>query len=149
MNDVNVLVGVYGTLRKGCGAEARLGNAELVDTIEVLIPYAMYSTGPYPVLVSTNSINKIVFEVYNIKHSETLRELDAYEGYPDLYGKETIETELGDVIIYTGGDSLKEYVKNGYFEQITSGDWAKHRQTIEKEAIEAFRSSTFISSTSI
>lgn len=140
MNDINVLVGVYGTLRKGCGAEARLGNAKLVDTIEVLIPYAMYSTGPYPVLVSSNSINKIVFEVYNVKHSETLRELDIYEGYPDLYGKETIETDLGEVIIYTGGNSLKEYVKNGYFKQITSGDWVKYKEKTEKEAIGAFSS---------
>ena len=56
--------------------------------------------GNFPALITTATTRTIEGDVWEITQ-DTLDRLDAYEGYPHLYTRETVVTEAGhSVIVY-------------------------------------------------
>ena len=104
---------VYGTLRENlpdmAGGGTLLGPAITEGRI--------YNLGAYPaVQVGKFGGNPIVGEVWEVTDQQ-LRNLDRYEGYPNLYQREQIETPYGIAYIYT----MKHLVRDAAV--IESGDW--------------------------
>ena len=119
-----MLISVYGTLRKGCGANYKMDNTEFIGISKENVNFKMLHLGGFPGLVKSEEKNELVFETYKIKDDDkdTLRILDQYEGYPSFYDRCEIELENLGVkswVYYLKND--KEY--NGGRNQILSGDW--------------------------
>lgn len=104
-------VGVYGTLKKGHGANRLLETARFVKAGYYKIPYQMYDIGSYPALMPDSKINKIYLEIYDVDRG-TLENLDRYEGYPNLYKKHLLNLDEEEVTIYVGGDTIKNHIPN-------------------------------------
>ncbi len=87
------LVFVYGTLMRA-GANhrvlARLGG-RFVDEARTAEPRTLVDLGPYPALLPTTApaTTCVIGEVWEVDDS-ALRELDAFEGVPDLYTRERL-----------------------------------------------------------
>lgn len=103
-------VGVYGTLKKGFGANGMLATSRFVKSGYFQIPYQMYDLGAFPALVPDSKMNKIFLEIYDVDRS-TMQQLDRYEGYPNLYKKHLINLEEDEVTIYVGGDSINNQIE--------------------------------------
>lgn len=121
---MSILISVYGTLRKGCGADYKMLNTEFIGISKENINFKMLYLGGFPGLVKSEEKNELVFETYKIKDDDkdTLRTLDQYEGYPSFYDRCEIELENLGVkswVYYLKND--KEYIND--CEQIKSGDW--------------------------
>jgi gamma-glutamylcyclotransferase (GGCT)/AIG2-like uncharacterized protein YtfP len=115
----NLLVFVYGTLRRGEVNDHLLGEAYFRGhhTTEPL--YKMVSLGSYPGVVK-HGRTRIQGEVYEVD-ALTMSALDRLEGYPTAYTRELITTPWGRAWIYLYRGSLKDR------EPINSGVW---RETI-------------------
>ena len=124
------LIGVYGTLRQGETADLSLrGGAEFLGISK--INGKMYQRGWYPGLKLLEKGNdydpnkpQVTVEVYKITDAALPRHLDAYEGYPDLYDRQQVETDKSQLIwVYTYNYPVGEN------ELIPSGDWLKQEVT--------------------
>jgi gamma-glutamylcyclotransferase (GGCT)/AIG2-like uncharacterized protein YtfP len=114
-------IAVYGTLRKGNGNNMLLSTSNFLGATETLPKFEMFSLGGFPGI--RNGSTRIKVEVYEVDE-HTLGRLDRLEGYhgvgqPNLYERETIDTEFGDALVYTLKDD--RYNKQ---DVISSGDWA-------------------------
>jgi gamma-glutamylcyclotransferase (GGCT)/AIG2-like uncharacterized protein YtfP len=119
---------VYGTLRKGQGANRFLGDAEFVE--EVRLPgYDMYALGWFPGIVP-NPDNKegVVGEVYELTDDDKIKDLDAYEGYsPDyeehsLYLRREVEVLGKPTYVYVYNRPVDGIVDM----KLPSGDWKEN-----------------------
>lgn len=110
---------VYGTLKKGHRANHLLDDAEFLGGYETEPCFTMYDLTSYPA-VSIGGTTPILGEVYEVDDS-TLRKLDAYEGYPTLYQKHTLQTIYGDVDMYVMDRELAQQYSNNSF--IQDGVW--------------------------
>lgn len=93
-----VYVSVYGTLKRGFGANFKLRDSEMIDAGFHSLPFQMVSLGAFPALIpSEDKLNDIYLETYDISdNSMSIMEvLDRYEGYPDFYDRKKIELGLG------------------------------------------------------
>lgn len=119
---------VYGSLRKGEGANRFLLNTEFVK--EVRVPgYDLFHLGWYPG-IKPNSENEegFVGEVYQIQEwdNETLQNLDAYEGYRkndepnSLFIRKEIEVEGKPTFVYV----YNGRTDSGVGMKIPNGDWS-------------------------
>jgi gamma-glutamylcyclotransferase (GGCT)/AIG2-like uncharacterized protein YtfP len=119
---------VYGSLRRGQGANRFLDGAKFVE--EVRLPgYDMLALGWYPGIVP-NPDNKegIVGEVYEIPEElaeDMVENLDAYEGYNKMNEARSLfvrrEVEVNGQLT-----SLYEYNTRppvGIVEKVKTGDW--------------------------
>ena len=59
----------------------------------------MVSLGGFPGLVPTEEENDIFVETYEIDE-ETNRSIEGLEGYPRFYGKDKVQTSIGECDIY-------------------------------------------------
>lgn len=109
---------VYGTLKKGFPNHRVIQNCKFIGEYETLPIFTMYSLGPYPAVVHHGNTS-ITIEIYKIESEEIAKKLDRLEGYPTLYIKEIISTEVGDLIIYLFNQPICNY------KVITSGKWTK------------------------
>lgn len=115
--DKMAYIGVYGTLKRGQRANGMLATGTFIGEFKVEIPFQMYNLGSFPALVASEENHLITLEVYEVNDEQTLRGLDRYEGYPNLYQKSTVQVETMDVTIYTMID------KRHGGELMESGNW--------------------------
>ncbi len=127
-----VLVFVYGSLKKYGGLSGYLTTSELVG--EARIPsddnFIMRDLGAYPALqkVADGAGNAIKGELYIIDH-DTLESLDKAEGHPHLYNRDLIYVNVGDeqfkawVYFIDGEKSLFEMGTMAQSPVVTSGEW--------------------------
>lgn len=120
-----ILVAVYGTLRKDSGNHRILRDsptAKFVGMHTTKPEFTMFSLGGFPGLKKQGN-TPIITEIYSVSDERTKQRLDMLEGYhgPDstynMYDKDTIETEWGDAEIYIyAGRVTDDRI-------IESGDW--------------------------
>jgi gamma-glutamylcyclotransferase (GGCT)/AIG2-like uncharacterized protein YtfP len=110
---------VYGTLKKGFYNDYVLEGSKFLGKVKLKVPFKMYDLGQFPALVlATNEKqNTIEGEVYEID-KETLKSLDALEGYPLLYDRGLIKTKYGKSIVYymkglPSGTTESKFIKSG------------------------------------
>lgn len=105
---VGELVGVYGTLKTGHGANSYLqGKSDFVT--ESRVSGELYGLGGFPGLkkvIEENEEGVVPFvsegpcvqvELFRITDENLPRMLDGYEGYPNLYTRSRFATESGDI----------------------------------------------------
>jgi gamma-glutamylcyclotransferase (GGCT)/AIG2-like uncharacterized protein YtfP len=117
------LLFVYGTLRQGESADLSLrSGAEFVA--DDVINGNLYEVSWFPgvKLLSTNDYDPsrpVVFgSVFRLNDEGLIRHLDAYEGYPNLYDRQQVETGGSRFVwVYTYRNSVGEN------QRIASGDW--------------------------
>lgn len=112
------IIGVYGTLRKEQNANYKLDNCNYLGIFEEELPLQMYNLGWYPALTKSESNNKITLELYEV-NEDVEKDLDRYEGYPNLYQKTIVKVADKDVTVYTMNKLPRECVDN----VVQSGDW--------------------------
>ncbi len=113
---------VYGTLRKGERASLEL-NRSVMFLRESKINGEMYHLGGFPGVTFEPALfdetkPTVVGEVYMIRDASIIPVLDAYEGYPSLYGRTQTVTECGRkvwVYFYRGNIA--------HLEPLRVGDW--------------------------
>lgn len=114
---------VYGTLRPGERADLR--NSRRVTYIGPdRINGLLYHLGSYPGAIFEPQIFNaadpiIVGDVFRIRDNEAVAILDAYEGYPSLYGRGITYSEKGrEVWVYNYRPSV------AHLEPLRVGDWS-------------------------
>lgn len=133
-----ILVGVYGSLRKGFHNHSLLSGCKLLGTVKTEPIFNLYSLGGFPGLLPGGT-TAVTLEVYLVKNISTQQSLDRLEGYrseeyndpgnphANFYNKMTIDTEFGETVIYIyNNTSISED------RLIPSGDWA-NRELVKKE----------------
>lgn len=122
----NILVAVYGTLRKGCGNDHCMVRAdgELVGKGQTVNHYNIYDLGAFPSVSLAHSGNEtsVVVEVYAVDEDGLTGPLDCLEGYPHFYNRTKVYVELED------GEEVQAWIYHIDNEQgrlIESGDWCK------------------------
>jgi len=126
----NILIAVYGTLRKGNGNHRLIENADYKGTYTTEPIYNLYSLGGFPGLKEGGK-TAVVMEVYAV-NAEEARRVDGLEGYypgetPTFYDKINIDTPYGKAGVYT-------YVRQpSESSLIESGDWMNRFKKIEEE----------------
>lgn len=121
-----MLIGVYGTLKRGFRADYLLKHGKFLISGFFKIPFKMYDTGSFPVLVKdvNNHKHNIFLEIFEINDPSIITSLDMYEGYPSLFVKSVVDNITDDiVVIYTAGKGLEEDANNGLYEIIKSGKY--------------------------
>ncbi len=117
------LLFVYGTLRRG--ERADLGRNLQTDFIsEDRINGKIFSVGWYPG-VKTNPVKSfdpevdyVVGDVFRLRDASIIAMLDAYEGYPSLFGRLQTVTEAGHKVwVYTYNHEVGDH------QQLPGGDW--------------------------
>jgi len=109
---------VYGTLKKGGRLHAVLKDNELLGEHITEPLYTMLDLGWFPGVLNTGS-TAIHIEVYLIDEQK-LQELDAIEGYPNLYIRNLIKTPYGEAWMYFFNTNKVEQRQHNV---ITTGEW--------------------------
>ncbi len=98
----DVLVFVYGSLKRGFRHHSVLGSAQLVREASTAPGYRLVRYGEYPALARDPGGNERVYgELYRVAPNELPR-LDAFEDVPELYQRELITLD--------GGEQAEAYV---------------------------------------
>jgi len=124
----NILIAVYGTLRKNNGNHRIIENADYKGTYTTEPIYNLYSLGGFPGLKEGGK-TAVVMEVYAVNKEEA-RRVDGLEGYTPgeqayFYDKIQIETPWGQAGVYT-------YVRQpNESSLIKSGDWMNRFEKVE------------------
>jgi gamma-glutamylaminecyclotransferase len=90
------LVFVYGTLRQAHSNHQLIGDAFCYGVGSTREKYAMYITGGYPYVTSTEACYPIVGELYAVD-DDTLDILDKMEGHPRYYTRRQIVLDVEGV----------------------------------------------------
>lgn len=87
-----VLLFVYGSLKKGFDNNKILSKAVYVSKAETIRKFAMYKSddGNYPYLVKNKPLYRIPGEIYKIKQQDLMQKIDLFEGSPEYYLRERI-----------------------------------------------------------
>jgi len=88
-----VLLFVYGTLKKGGWNHYYLKDAEFMGEAETVEKYAMYVSGMIPFVVKNEKISTIKGELYRV-NKEILKKVDLLEGHPFGYKREKVKVRL-------------------------------------------------------
>lgn len=117
----NILIFVYGTLRKGFGNHMYLEKAEFLGMARTKEKYTMRVSGiPIP-CVSKEPTSHIIGEVYKVNEIE-LMNIDSLEGHPNWYKRELVR------VVLSSGKELEAWMyfnENGEGEIVKSGDFSK------------------------
>jgi|APSaa5957512622_1039677.scaffolds.fasta_scaffold154605_1 gamma-glutamylaminecyclotransferase len=108
-------IGVYGTLREGCGNHVLLNSVELVAEGR-LDGWAMLTNGSFPTIVKAEG-KSVLVEVYDCDDQRVGR-LNLLEGYPTFYRREKVELRDGtqcEVYVCNNPDNFRGVIE--------SGDW--------------------------
>lgn len=132
-----VLVGVYGSLRKGFGNSHCLFDSEYVDKVKTTDKFLMYDVGFYPVVFKPAEEgvgSQLTLELYEVD-GDTLAKLDLLEGVPDFYDRYEITNIKGyegeTIFMYITNPDLYERVAK-VAPLVKSGDWEKGRPDLKK-----------------
>jgi gamma-glutamylaminecyclotransferase len=90
------LIFVYGTLRQAHSNHLLLGDAYCFGVGRTRDKYAMYVTGAYPFVTSTEACYPIIGELYAVD-DDTLDILDKMEGHPRYYTRREIILDIEGV----------------------------------------------------
>ena len=122
----HVLVGVYGTLKKGFHRHGSLGF-DAVSMGDLPILGVMFHNGDWPQVIQIpekvefRKSAQVVCEVYKIR-TQQLIVLDGIEGHPSLFQRRTVyDAKYGNVWIYFWADA--EGLLKGKRNMITKGRW--------------------------
>lgn len=116
-----VLVAVYGSLRKGMGNHRLIEREEgtLLST-ERIKGWEMYSYGGFPFIrPAENPEDEITIEVYAMPVT-AMQPLDRLEGYPSFYDRKLVDTSKGKAWIYF-------IDQKGNDARVTNGDWVDYK----------------------
>ena len=124
----NLLICVYGSLRRGMGNYRLLETSKLLSTETIQDNFRMVDMGSYPGLIESEEANNIIVEVYEVT-PDTYKRIERLEGYPSFYNRKDVHTTEGEVGIYylpknngwTSSDRLVNKTDDAY-------DWVKHYQ---------------------
>jgi len=116
---------VYGTLKSGGELRGldRFGDgATIVGKAKTVYPdYEMADLGAFPG-VFLNGEYHIEGEVWEVDE-DTMKDLDAIEGYPDFYNRQLTHTTEGKAwMYYLAGDTYKSYKGQRGNQVIEDGD---------------------------
>ena len=108
---------VYGTLKRGHRAHDFLGDDSVfLREAKTHSRYHLYQLGWFPGMVIDEMIDGgVQGELYEVT-DECLSALDTYEGAPDLFRREDVELEDGNVVIsyiYMREFSATSRIENG------------------------------------
>ena len=107
--EFSVLVGVYGSLKKGKYNHSALKDCELVGTTKV--KGTLYAVSSYPALLDEGD-NFYDLEVYKITDPILYQRIQRMEIGAGYIEKEVTSPDIsGEYIVYFAGDSLSEYLK--------------------------------------
>lgn len=96
INEENIYVSVYGTLRPGFGNNRLLLTSTYMGTGNTANKYTLRASGiPF---VSEEPLHNIVVDVYKV-NKDTLERLDELEGHPDWYCRKLIPIKLENTTI--------------------------------------------------
>lgn len=121
-----MLIGVYGTLKKGHYNHSFIkGNGRFIK--HYMLPYyKMFSLGYFPIAIpSTSADDKILIEIYDVNESsyKRMRSMELGAGYIEI--DQPIETNIVKMWIYP---SLKKVIKYTTPEFIKDGVWTKDHE---------------------
>ena len=119
MQEGNILVAVYGSLRQGHGNNRLLIDSEFLNTELSVSEFTMHSLGGFPALVE--GTDRVVIELYGVDDL-TFARLDQLEGYPTMYNRRQITTSHGDAWVY-----FMEALHWGSDGVVEGGDWTKFK----------------------
>lgn len=91
----------YGTLMSNHGNNTLLKKSKFVGRAESVEKYEMYISkygGAIPFVRKDKQTSIILGELWEI-NSECLKRLDALEGHPDWYNRESIDVKVNNVIV--------------------------------------------------
>lgn len=109
-----MLVGVYGTLKKGYSNHRLLENYKFKGTELIEGRYKLYDLGPFPGIKPGNG--NLFIEIYEVDDQAGLNSLDELEGYPYLYSKNYVDTSFGKVLLYVYNEQINgKLIKNGFW----------------------------------
>ncbi len=92
----DVLVFVYGSLKRGFRHHAVLGAAPLVREASTAPGYRLVRYGEYPALArDLGGTERVYGELYRVALGDLPR-LDAFEDVPELYQRELISLDSGE-----------------------------------------------------
>lgn len=122
------IVAVYGTLRKGAGANGLMGNSAYLG--RDIVRGHLFDLGSFPGFrkeVEGAEPKDVVVDLYQVGEDIVLNNLDRYEGYrveaPDksFYTREIVTTEggIGDVNIYV-------FNQEPYGPELDEPDWLNY-----------------------
>jgi len=113
MGKDNILMFVYGTLKKGFGNHFFLENCKYVGEAK-LHGHAIYHLGHFPgVLPSFSDRDAVIGEVYEVDPT-SLVNIDRLEGNGFLYIRKDVEVELAD---------KKQIVQTYIYNKIVNSEW--------------------------
>lgn len=99
------LIFVYGTLRRGEGADLSKKAPECSFVGVDQINGQIYDVGWFPGLKPLSpdlefqdALPTVIGDVFEVKGENTVDKLDSYEGYPSLYDRREFETETGKTV---------------------------------------------------
>lgn len=128
-----VLVGVYGSLRKGFGNSHILFGSKHVDTVKTKDKFLMFDVGRFPMVFKPEEKgvgSPLLVEIYEVD-GDTLATLDILEGVPNLYDRYPITNIKGyegvPVFMYITNPDIYPKVLEQQCRLIKSGDWFKAR----------------------
>jgi len=112
----------YGTLRPGCRAYGMIqGGTELLGR-STLPQAALYSLGGFPGL-KLGRDSTVIGALLEVTDASVFTTLDRYEGHPEFYTRELLETMDGPAWVYVYQGDVKEDSR------IMSGDWINRGST--------------------
>lgn len=125
-----MIVGVYGSLRKGLGNHALIKRhgSQMIGDGYLKIPHTMYSLGGYPCICKSDSpkTNKSFIELYPVVSDEMLKDLDRLEGNGSFYTREEVVLDDGTVAwVYF---IPEDRVDTRRLEVVESGDWVEFQK---------------------
>lgn len=125
-----ILVAVYGSLRKDLGNSHYLKDQEFVGQFDTLPIYSMHSLGSFPGLLK-NGVTSVVMEVYKVNQL-CLSKIDSLEGYSEsscsnnYYEREEIITPYGKAYTYFYNTGSSNSLGNSSL--VKNGDWKEFKK---------------------
>jgi len=122
----DILLFVYGTLKRGHGNHHLLQYSKFIAEVETEPEFRLYSGGiPYLIHDPKHGYS-VSGELYKVDY-HTLMRVDRLEGHPDHYKRTKIE--IGNIqcetYIYTRNIKNTEELTNGEYTHALSGLWIK------------------------
>lgn len=130
LDEDEMLVFVYGTLKQGYGNNRLLSTAEFVRNATIS-GFKLHDSG-FPVAEKTDDEHFVRGEIFKIKRSVHLRSLDGLEGYREgnensMYHREVHTTEDGEeVSLYVGKSNYWPFDRMGTPWASPSGNRVEH-----------------------
>lgn len=88
------LMFVYGTLKRGRGANRIFGSSKLIgEGTTIQGNYRMHSGG-YPMVTADGHFH-VKGELYEVTDPKVLENLDYYEGHPTLFKRSPVDVRVG------------------------------------------------------